>query len=265
MTRSHHLSLFGRTSGSFPVPVETMSAVARRRGQGRPLGRRGSRLALDGDELGRTLPVTWANGRPSRAVRAAAAVLCLCMALAFAATGSAAPSTEDWRQGRNDTALVAHAVDEAALRFGLPRHWIVAVMMVESGGRVRAVSPKGAMGLLQLMPGTWRALSSELDLGDDPFEPRANVMAGAAYLRQMYDRFGAPGFAAAYNAGPARYERYLAGNATLPAETHAYVQRLRPLLQEPGQDMRRHPVTGWRGATLFVAPGLPLRAGEAVR
>ncbi|MGH1557443.1 lytic transglycosylase domain-containing protein [Caulobacter segnis] len=72
----------------------------------------------------------------------------------------------------------------------------------ESGGDPRAVSPKGAMGLMQLMPGTWRDLSVQHDLGADPFDRRANVLAGAAYLRQLFDRFGRKGFLAAYNAGP---------------------------------------------------------------
>jgi soluble lytic murein transglycosylase-like protein len=79
------------------------------------------------------------------------------------------------------------------------------------------------MGLMQLMPGTWRELRGTLGLGANPHEPRDNILAGAAYLRMMYDRFGYPGLFAAYNAGPARYRQHLATGRRLPAETIAYV------------------------------------------
>src|SRR3546814_17844195 len=94
-------------------------------------------------------------------------------------------------------------------------------MRVESRGDVRAVSPKGAMGLMQLMPDTWASLRVRLGLGANPYDPRDNILAGAAYLREMHDRYGSPGFLAAYNAGPGRYEEALAGRP-LPAETRAY-------------------------------------------
>jgi soluble lytic murein transglycosylase-like protein len=142
-------------------------------------------------------------------------------------------------------AEIAAAVEEASATFGLPRAWIEAVIAAESGGDPRAVSPAGAMGLMQLMPGTWRELRAALELGPDPFAVRDNVMAGAAYLRWLLDRFGSPGFLAAYNAGPARLEAHLAGRAELPGETRAYVRRLAPLVSrdmapDPGQsDGRR--------------------------
>ena len=79
------------------------------------------------------------------------------------------------------------------------------------------------MGLMQLMPGTWLETKAKLGLGSDPFNPRDNILAGTAYLRMMYDRFGYPGLFAAYNAGPARYTAYLAGARKLPVETRAYV------------------------------------------
>ena len=75
-------------------------------------------------------------------------------------------------------------------------------MRVESNGNAHAVSPRGALGLMQIMPGTWVELSARYDLGIDPLDPHANILAGAAYLREMLDRFGLVGFLAAYNAGP---------------------------------------------------------------
>lgn len=118
-------------------------------------------------------------------------------------------------------------VAEAAQRFGIPEAWIRAVMGVESAGDATATSIKGAMGLMQVMPATYADLRSRYSLGPNAYDPRDNIMAGAAYLREMYDRYGSPGFLAAYNAGPGRYEDYLAGR-TLPAETRGYVARLAP-------------------------------------
>ncbi|MFS0771202.1 lytic transglycosylase domain-containing protein [Sphingomonas sp. 1P08PE] len=115
----------------------------------------------------------------------------------------------------------------AAARFAIPAVWIERVMAAESGGRTHwggqpIVSRAGAMGLMQLMPGTWSAMRARWGLGRDPHDPRDNILAGAAYLRLLYDRFGYPGLFAAYNAGPARYAAYLAGRA-LPYETRRYL------------------------------------------
>jgi soluble lytic murein transglycosylase-like protein len=119
-------------------------------------------------------------------------------------------------------------VAEASARFGIPEAWIRRVMSAESAGRTSMggrpiVSRAGAMGLMQLMPDTWREMRTLLGLGEDPHAPRDNILAGAAYLRAMYDRFGYPGLFAAYNAGPARYAEHLASGRRLPAETIAYV------------------------------------------
>ncbi len=118
-------------------------------------------------------------------------------------------------------------VADAARRFGIPEAWIWAVMRVESAGNARAVSRAGAMGLMQIMPGTWAQLRARHGLGTDPFDVRDNIMAGAAYLREMHDRYGnASAMLAAYNAGPGRYDDYLTRGRSLPAETVAYLARL---------------------------------------
>src|SRR3546814_10072998 len=72
--------------------------------------------------------------------------------------------------------------------------WIRAVMRVESRGDARAISPKGAIGLMQVMPATWTEMRTRYALGPDPYDPRDNILAGAAYLREMHDRYGSPGF-----------------------------------------------------------------------
>lgn len=124
-------------------------------------------------------------------------------------------------------------VDEASARFGVPTQWIEAVMRAESRGRTtlngRPIrSSAGAMGLMQLMPGTWADMRARLGLGSDPDDPRANILAGTFYLRLMYDRFGYPGLFAAYNAGPARYAAHLSGRARLPRETVGYLAAVAP-------------------------------------
>lgn len=125
---------------------------------------------------------------------------------------------------------VSAAVAEASRRFGVPENWIRAVMRVESAGNRSAVSQAGAMGLMQVMPATYAGLRNRYGLGADPFDVRDNVLAGTAYLREMFDRYGAPGFLAAYNAGPGRWEAYATGRRGLPAETVGYLARLAPMI-----------------------------------
>jgi soluble lytic murein transglycosylase-like protein len=122
-------------------------------------------------------------------------------------------------------------VAEASRRFGVPVPWIERVMQAESRGRTMLrgrpiVSQAGAMGLMQLMPRTWEAMRARFGLARDPFDPRDNILAGTAYLRLMYERFGYPGLFAAYNAGPARYAAFLGGRRKLPAETNAYLDAI---------------------------------------
>lgn len=148
----------------------------------------------------------------------------------------------------------APLIAEASRRFAIPAQWIRGVMQLESAGNERAISPKGALGLMQIMPGTWVDLSVRYGLGIDPFDPHDNIMAGAAYLREMHDRFGSPGFLAAYNAGPERYEQHLATGRPLPPETQAYVAALAPvanLERVVGDASVASRVAPWRQAPLF--------------
>lgn len=150
---------------------------------------------------------------------------------------------------------IAAYVAEASQRFGVPEAWIYAVMGVESAGDIDATSVKGAMGLMQIMPGTYADLRARYGLGPNAYDPRDNVMAGTAYLREMYDRYGSPGFLAAYNAGPGRYEEHLAGRP-LPLETRAYLARLSPAIggavtAGAGSAAPPDPLA-WTRATLFA-------------
>lgn len=149
-------------------------------------------------------------------------------------------------------------VTEASQRFGIPKHWIGAVMRAESNGQPRAVSHAGAIGLMQIMPCTWDMLSARFHLGPDPFDIRANILGGAAYLRLMWDRYGDVALMlAAYNAGPGRVDDYRMGRRRLPAETSNYVAKLAPslgtattfrVIRPP------HAVTqSWRHAQVFAS------------
>jgi soluble lytic murein transglycosylase-like protein len=149
----------------------------------------------------------------------------------------------------------AKFIDEASGRFAVPARWIRAVMQVESGGEEHAISSRGAMGLMQLMPGTWVELSVRCGLGVDPFDAHDNIIAGAAYLKDMHDRFGSAGFLAAYHAGPARYEQHLATGRPLPQEAIAYVAAITLLLAERQDEhtaVRIRRVVPRREAPLFV-------------
>jgi soluble lytic murein transglycosylase-like protein len=167
------------------------------------------------------------------------------LALAFAcASPAAADPVDQWSEH----------IQAASGRFGIPEAWIRQVMRAESGGRTRLrgrpiVSHAGAMGLMQLMPGTWRAMRAAHGLGPDPHAPRDNIMAGTAYLRAMYDRFGYPGLFAAYNAGPGRYAEHLATGRRLPAETRAYVSSV------AGTASRRSDARVVPPASLFALAG----------
>ena len=148
-------------------------------------------------------------------------------------------------------------ITEAAQRFAIPERWIRAVLRAESAGDVRAISSAGALGLMQVMPDTWAGLRVRYRLGRDPFDPRDNIMAGAAYLREMWDRYGDVGaMLAAYNAGPGRYDDHRSTGRALPAETRAYVAALVPALggaAAPETSVRRSdPPPDWREAAIFV-------------
>lgn len=145
-------------------------------------------------------------------------------------------------------------IARAAVRFAIPEALIRSVIAVESNFAVFAVSPKGAMGLMQLMPETWGELRLRYALGSNPFDPCDNIFAGTAYLRELLDRYGDPGFLAAYNAGPGRYEAYLRGRP-LPAETLAYVARLSSRMlgnSAPAPGRTLPDPNAWRHGGLFA-------------
>lgn len=197
-----------------------------------------------------TAPIIW---RHSIACRAA--VLLLAGALPIALAPAVMGQERATAQPIDDRGFGVF-IAEASQRFGIPPDWIRAVMHAESE-HVHDVSSAGAIGLMQIMPDTWTELRRRYNLGADPFDPHDNITAGAAYLRELLSRYGnVSAMLAAYNAGPSRYDEYLASGRPLPAETREYVAKLAPLMSgkpQPESAVATLTAPGdWRDAPLFV-------------
>ena len=185
------------------------------------------------------------------------------LVLVFGVVGCAStPPSGDARRAVTQAEIDA-AIADASTRFDVPQAWIRSVMQVESGGRTHLngrpiTSHAGAMGLMQVMPGTYAELRRRYDLGPDPFDPHDNVMAGTAYIREMYDQFGSPGFLAAYNAGPGRYRQHLEQGRPLPAETRRYMNMITPMIAGI------YPAGEHRGANDLIAQPAPAQPSTRV-
>ncbi|MFB9264024.1 lytic transglycosylase domain-containing protein [Bradyrhizobium erythrophlei] len=236
------------------IPTNDRGAVARCGGPGRPNGRREAALA-------------WTEAGTGACLSLLEVCVCAVVPLLLALTMNCDPARADEQAVAHPRSAQSndpfeHFINEASLRFAVPTQWIRSVLRIESAGDVRARSGKGAMGLMQVMPETWAELRLRYALGEDPYDPRDNILAGTAYLRELYDRYGLPGTFAAYNAGPARYEKHLAGDP-LPAETNAYLTDISALV---GTRSASIPVAGprsWRASPIFLVhserAGIPNR------
>ena len=192
-----------------------------------------------------------------------AAWVLLCSGAPFEGSVRAEPAAIAGTASPRFALPISAFVAEASQRFNIPGNWIRAVIRIESGGDPNAVSPKGAMGLMQIMPKTYTGLRARHHLGADAYNPRDNILAGAAYLREMLDRYGSSGFLAAYNAGPARYDEHLATGRPLPPETQVYVAMLSPMIGDRQSDDRTvasFDLIAWARATLFAHAETPPNA-----
>lgn len=253
------IPLFAGKPSHPSVPLGRRPAGARSEGQGRPQAG-AARAPL-------SVASTLAGWRRSGVGSAVA----LAVALLSGGAASVGATAQDLPAARSAAAhpYAGHVAD-AARRFGIPEAWIWAVMRVESGGNSRAVSRAGAMGLMQIMPATWADLRARYGLGADPFDVRDNIMAGAAYLRAMHDRYGnASAMLAAYNAGPGRYDDYLSRSRPLPPETVGYLAQLTAVVGTTGAvevavSAPPDPFA-WRRAALFVRTASAASEGVSVQ
>ena len=148
----------------------------------------------------------------------------------FQSDGAAVPNVDETQMP------VAQRIDrwapyikEASVRYSIPEKWIRTIINIESGGRTMLVgrpitSGAGAMGVMQLMHDTYKEVSARNGLGSDPHNVRDNILAGTAYLSDLYKKYGYPMLFAAYNAGPGVLEAHLFHHKRLPAETRNYVK-----------------------------------------
>ncbi|WP_266029812.1 lytic transglycosylase domain-containing protein [Brucella intermedia] len=243
------------------VPLGHRTAGARSEGQGRP-----SAGALRAPLIAASTLASWRHSGGGARFRYVVLLLVGVFGLCAGPTATIAQLTPTAQRVAADP-YGAH-IAEASQRFGIPEHWIRAVLRAESAGDMRAISSAGAMGLMQVMPDTWAGLRVRYRLGRDPYEPRDNILAGAAYLREMWDRYGnVAAMLAAYNAGPGRYDEYLATGRILPAETRAYVAALVPALGGTTASNAATPAPtpppDWRAAPLFVARSGDMRTALA--
>jgi soluble lytic murein transglycosylase-like protein len=171
---------------------------------------------------------------------------------------------------------------QAAKRYAVPAAWVRAVMQAESGGRTMLgenlpmTSNMGAMGLMQLMPETYDEMRKAYRLGADPYDPHDNILAGAAYLRILRDKYGYPQMFAAYNDGPGHLEQRMMQGGLLPVETQNYVSTITARLEGRPAGVAGHgnlkltrpdgtPVWIDGGAVSFVRGAFPGEYGPGVQ
>jgi len=161
-------------------------------------------------------------------------LLPLCGVLAVCEPGWAAPS----RSGETVEQALCRLIEGAAQRQDLPRDFLTRLIWQESSFRTSVVSPAGAQGVAQFMPGT----AKERGLAD-PFDPEQAIPKAAELIAELSRRFGNLGLAAAaYNGGPARVSSWLSGRGDLPRETRNYVASITGrAVEEWAEDLKKSP------------------------
>jgi hypothetical protein len=250
--------LFDRMLHHSSAPTEIRKAAGRSGGPGRPIGRREAALP-------------WTGASTVACLRRLGTAACIVVrVLSFAIVPVNAAQADNASAGHpasvRPAGSFANLIEEASRRFAVPVHWIRAVMTLESAGDVRARSPKGAMGLMQIMPETWARSAHASSLRRRSLRSARQHPGGRGVPPRAAPPIWLTRFPCAYNAGPGRYEHYLAGRP-LPAETRADVAALAPLF---GGGEFAGPISvavghsrSWTEAPLFI--GRPEGASAADR
>ncbi len=166
-------------------------------------------------------------------------------------------------QAMSSQALIARwepLIQQASRKFNVPAQWIRAVMRQESGGRTvladnsLIVSAAGAMGIMQVMPGTYGQMAAQYKLGANPFDPHDNIYAGAAYLNWLHRKYGYPAMFAAYNDGPGNIEDHLHHGRALPAETRGYIASIARFLKDKTMGVSKVALTQPDGVKVTIDP-----------
>lgn len=180
--------------------------------------------------------------RPAKLLRecSLAAVVAMAPSAGFASAAPAAKVSEFAKEQAMSSAQLIERwgsyIKEASSRFKISADWIRAVMRMESGGRTLSgdkspiTSKAGAMGIMQVMPDTYRDMQVQHGLGANPHDPHDNILAGTAYLRWLHDKYGYPEMFAAYNAGPGTVQAQRSGARKLPKETRNYIKGIASIL-----------------------------------
>lgn len=191
-------------------------------------------------------------------------VLAVAFAMVFPATPGLAQEEEASAEETSPAAEFCEVVETAAAANDIPVSFFTRLLWQESRFRSDAVSPKGAQGIAQFMPGT------AADRGlEDPFDPRQAIPASAHLLADLKAQFGNLGLAAAaYNAGADRVGRFVAGSSVLPLETIDYVLKITGLSADDWASGGTPPVDedapeDCLGLTAFLkVPGNALEAAQ---
>ena len=192
-------------------------------------------------------------------------------ALALVAGLIGACSSDKPRPSGGNIAYWEPQIQKASKRFNVPPEWIREVMRIESAGQATwkggqpITSSAGAQGLMQVMPATYEELREKHGLGSDPYDPENNIMAGTAYIRELYEMYGSPGFLGAYNAGPGRYRQYVENGRSLPPETRRYMDIGGTQIAgiEPGSS-RPDRMTQYAEQQIQQRTGVPAQSGAPV-
>ena len=170
----------------------------------------------------------------------------LCLLLLVVAAGNARAQPKGAMEPVHSA--ICRLIESAARAHRLPVEFMTRLIWRESSFRTSAVSPAGAQGIAQFMPGTARERGLT-----DPFDPEEAIPKAAQLLASLRRRFGNLGIAAAaYNAGPTRVANWLRGKGELPAETRAYVRFITDRVAE-----------AWTGSGSSSAPDLPGQTPES--